>query len=244
MTPQEYRAARRSAAQQLLALVLPLLGLMPARPSPGQWKAVTDALYPLVYRSRTDAHRLAERFYRDQRVAQGAAAGPVEFPRRNYRPEALAVALERGVRSRLEALPEGQEVPRVIITEAAAVVERHVADAGREAVADAARHDPEALGYARVATGVSTCAFCLMLVSRGPVYKNASAALLRDGGGEPYHNRCDCLAVPVFDRKAWPGREDYLAAEATWQEAGRSLSGLRRHLDDQRRRTAEEPAVA
>jgi hypothetical protein len=81
-----------------------------------------------------------------------------------------------------------------------------------------------------------------MLVSRGPVYKSVSAAQLRDGSGEPYHDRCDCLAVPVFDREDWPGRAEYEAAEQLWRDTGRSLQDLRRHLTEQERPARERAA--
>lgn len=75
-----------------------------------------------------------------------------------------------------------------------------------------------------------------MLVSRGPVYKDERAAGERLNG-EPYHNRCDCVPVPVFSRDEWPGREDYLEAERLWRDVTSGYSGddalnaLRRHLD-------------
>ncbi|PZG20607.1 VG15 protein [Nonomuraea aridisoli] len=240
MTPEEYRRQQAGVLARLLQLLMPLLGVLQARPSDQQWRAFVQALYPIVMRSRTESWRAAERLYRGQRVLQGAPEGPIEFPRRNYPPEALDKALRRVARGRLAGLDDGQAVPELVRQEAAAVVVRHAQDAGREAIVDAARHDPEALGYARVATGTSTCAFCLMLVSRGPVYKSASAALLRDGTGEPYHDRCDCIAVPVFAREEWPGRAEYEAAERLWREGGRSLNGLRRYLAEQRRQSGEQ----
>lgn len=242
MNPEEYRRQQHALITRLLQFLLPLLRLLPARPSDAQWRSVVDALYPVTVRSRAESWRLAERFYRAQREAQGVEPGPIEFPRRNYPPEALEVALTRRVLPGLRDLDDRQAVPEVVRELAADTVVRHASDAGRQAVVDAARHDPEALGYARVATGASTCAFCLMLVSRGPVYKSASAALLRDGSSEPYHDRCDCLAVPVFDRQAWPGREEYEAAERLWQESGRSLNGLRRHLTQADRQPREQVA--
>ncbi len=100
---------------------------------------------------------------------------------------------------------------------------------------DAARHDPAALGYARRALSTNPCAFCLMLVSRGPVYKDASAALLRDGSSEPYHDNCSCVAVPVFHRQRWPGREEYRRLESQWRDHGGTLAAWRSHIDAQRR---------
>jgi hypothetical protein len=78
-------------------------------------------------------------------------------------------------------------------------------------------------GWARVATGRETCAWCLMLCSRGPVYESASTAGLKLPdtdmidmvlGGEDvtpmmeeWHAGCDCKVVPVFNYKNWVGKE-------------------------------------
>lgn len=52
--------------------------------------------------------------------------------------------------------------------------------------------------YARVPTGTYTCAFCLMLASRGFVYKSRETA----GEFDKFHHDCDCMVVPSFSHKA------------------------------------------
>lgn len=91
-------------------------------------------------------------------------------------------------------------------------------------------------GWARVATGERTCAWCLMLVSRGPVYKSTYdagldmedylAVQLYDNGKKfkksdmnQWHPGCDCKVVPVFDTRSWPGREEAEKALEMWYEA-------------------------
>ncbi len=49
--------------------------------------------------------------------------------------------------------------------------------------------------YARVPTGDKTCAFCLMLASRGFVYRSEDSA----GEFDQYHDGCDCVVVASFD---------------------------------------------
>ena len=57
-------------------------------------------------------------------------------------------------------------------------------------------------GWARVPSGATTCAFCLMLSSRGAVYR--SDAVAKFGfSGKRYHGHCDCGVVLVR------GPEDY-----------------------------------
>ena len=169
--------------------------------------------------------------------------GTADVPRRNYPPRAVNSAYRR-VRAQLDALDDDEAVPPGLAESAVRVGERHARDAGREAVVDAARHDPAALGYARRALSQSPCAFCLMLASRGPVYQDASTALLRDGQAEPYHDNCACVAVPVFHRQRWPGRDEAERLEREWRRAGGTLADWRRHLAEQRQSERDRPAAA
>lgn len=90
-------------------------------------------------------------------------------------------------------------------------------------------------GWARVATGRETCAWCLMLVSRGPVYRSAENAGLDlddlnalnlvaagediSGAMQQWHDGCDCKVIPVFKQKAWVGEAAQKRAEELWIEA-------------------------
>lgn len=258
MSPEEYRTAQNTITEQLRRILLPLLRTLRGRPSDEVWQAFLDAAYPAIYRARVESWQVAADFYASQRRTQLAPAasrrgialptagggpapsrppnltavqggGAPQVPRRNYPPQALATAM-RPVRARLDTLDEGDPLPQPATDAAARIAERHAADAGREAIVDAARHDPAALGYARRTTSDNPCAFCLMLTSRGPVYKNASAALLRDGTSEPYHDGCSCLPVPVFNRNRWPGREQYQQLEGEWRTYGGTLADWRRYV--------------
>lgn len=51
--------------------------------------------------------------------------------------------------------------------------------------------------YARVPQGATTCEFCVMLASRGFVYKTKQTADTLEGKGG-YHTDCDCLPVVSF----------------------------------------------
>lgn len=48
--------------------------------------------------------------------------------------------------------------------------------------------------FARVPMGAYTCAFCIMLASRGAVYHSAASA----GEMNKFHHHCNCLVVPGF----------------------------------------------
>lgn len=64
----------------------------------------------------------------------------------------------------------------------------------RDTIARNAAKDPSRAMYARVPSGGETCAFCLMLASRGAVYGSSSAA----GEMNKYHGKCDCVPTPVW----------------------------------------------
>lgn len=251
MTPRERQRQRSLIALALRASLLPLLrvGMRP-RPSRQEWAQMVEAAYPAVYRARMDYWRLAERAYRDERERVTGQSGPIEFPRRNYPPEALEKALREQVKPRLDALSEEDDVPQVVIEEAVAVADRHGKDAGRQGEIDAARHDRRALGYARRLVGDYNCAFCSLLASRGPVYRSADAALIRHEGsgrnavatGEPFHNSCDCEVVPVFDRQDWEGRSQYLELSRLWEEHGGTLQDWRRYLAQRGRKGLADAA--
>ena len=54
------------------------------------------------------------------------------------------------------------------------------------------------IGYARVPSSLNPCAFCVMLASRGFVYRSEYTATKTKSGGR-YHEHCSCKAVPFFD---------------------------------------------
>jgi len=100
-------------------------------------------------------------------------------------------------------------------------------------------------GWARVATGRETCEFCLMLVSRGPVYESARTAGLNLGDSDAveaiendkdvndamnqWHPGCDCIVVPVFNNTKWEGAEAASNALDLWYQAARRA---REELDE------------
>ena len=56
---------------------------------------------------------------------------------------------------------------------------------------NATRDRRHGVGYARVPSGRETCGFCLMLASRGFVYRSEEAAGDIGGRFNRYHDRCD-----------------------------------------------------
>jgi len=66
-----------------------------------------------------------------------------------------------------------------------------ILDGGRQTILEATAQDPAATGkWARVA-GPTSCEFCSMLASRGPVYSSSSVEFAS-------HDHCGCSAAPEF----------------------------------------------
>jgi len=78
-------------------------------------------------------------------------------------------------------------------------------------------------GWARVPSGATTCAFCLMLASRGAVYGSEQLASL-GVKGKKYHGHCDCTPTLVRGPQDFPEGYDptglYDQYDAARREAG------------------------
>lgn len=92
-----------------------------------------------------------------------------------------------------------------------------------EAIRTGRRDISERCGYARVPVG-ETCAFCILLASRGFVYSSERTATI-SRWGHKYHNNCDCVAVP-FTRAGSIG--GYGGMLAKYDDMYRSADSLRR----------------
>lgn len=106
-----------------------------------------------------------------------------------------------------------------------ASAKRQMLNAGRQRVLRLTRTS----GYgrwARVSDG-SPCAFCMMLVSRGPVYTAASVHFQA-------HDGCGCSARPVLKGETgWSPQARAFRDE--WSAAGSTLQELRQVIDRRRR---------
>jgi hypothetical protein len=77
------------------------------------------------------------------------------------------------------------------LTNLSGVTKRLILTPARDTVIENAVADPAAGGWRRVARGAETCKFCRMLVDRGNVYTEETAAFSA-------HDDCDCAAEPAF----------------------------------------------
>ncbi|MBM7771229.1 hypothetical protein JOD54_001433 [Actinokineospora baliensis] len=197
------------AAPVVAATVSTLRGLAGRPVTPSGWRLLLDVLFPVVLQGRNATAELAARFYIEQRPALDRPAPPLDPP--SYQRAALDRAVARTARTRLR----DRASSRAAISDTAAVVTRHVMQAGRDVLVTAAQTDR--VRWARVPTGRETCAFCWLLASRGPVYRSADMTR--------WHDRCDCLVVPVHNPDDWEGRATFLAAQRLWRDSTEGKSG-------------------
>lgn len=189
--------------------------------SESQYRSVVSALLPTVLTARSASAALAREMYQAERTRRSAPGRPPLVAMPHYERAALDEALTRAVKP---ALVSAEPVPRVRLVQATTAIARHVEMAGRETLIFSAETDSARPGWARVLTGRENCAWCAMLASRGPVYRSESSALVRDDGRR-FHDGCDCLVVPVFDRSSWPGKAQADRLLQFWQDSTRGQSG-------------------
>jgi hypothetical protein len=179
----------------------------PANPGPS-WRAVRMAAAALVRDRRGQSAVVAGRYYRQARTAASAAgrvriASPMDLPEERLLANLDATGIGSYSRAvRAGATPtKGGDAAAVNLSGAGT---RLVLEGGRSVVAGTAKADSEAIGWARV-TDADPCSWCLMLASRGAVYRSAATAgrLKNDrfvGDGQfKWHDHCGCSTVIVWD---------------------------------------------
>lgn len=240
MFVSEYRRKQKAITSRALNLALRILLPFKNIPVDNQtWKSLLNAMYPIVYDARSRSARLAREFYDSQRKAK-TGSDDYDIDLAPYDPKWFAEAMEPARRTfKLKDTSAGQ------VAQAAMRAGKEVENGGRSTQLTAVRGEKGRVGWARVATGQETCAFCLMLVSRGPIYESArdagfdtddqTAMEILDSGADQealkelmtrWHPGCDCLVVPVFDAKSWEGRDDYLRAKQIWADTTGGFTGV------------------
>lgn len=118
-------------------------------------------------------------------------------------------ATDGAVRAFAEKLVDGR--PDEFRTLCVERLDYEVKRASAEAILANGQRDSIRPRYARVPTGAETCDFCLMLASRGFVYRSLAAA-------SHFHSGCDCRVVPSWRAFEVDGY-DPDALRARWVEA-------------------------
>lgn len=234
MTPEEY-AARQAAISAVIARFVLQFAKFFVRPALGvtEWLGLMQLLFPEVQARREESSALAREFYDSQRELHHPALPRNDRLLENYEYQWFVENMEPA-RKRLSQEDSPPDAAGALALRAV----REVENGGRRQIIHAVQNEPEPKvlrGWARVATGRETCAWCLMLISRGPVYLGANTAGLKlddttarrmIAAGEDvselmeeWHDGCDCKVVPVFKREAWPGQEASDRALDLWTDA-------------------------
>lgn len=158
-----------------------------------------------------------------------AATLSAEWFERTYGVEAVLAApvareaVERAVRHSAGAL--WTDAPDLIRGSLTTKLDVAIKQPGRDSIARSSeRHG---LTWVRVPRGPKTCAFCLLLASRGTFdagYRSRDAAIFR-ADGEKYHGDCDCQAIAVRGPDDYPGGFDPDEAYALYDRAATTVFG-------------------
>lgn len=226
---ERQRREQERAADAVAALMRALfLRVVDPADLDGSFTRLHAAALPVLAQARKRSAALALPFYDDCRAAAGLTPGhpAVVVPGLDVAAATTSLAVTGPVTAK-RALGNGLEMPDALDRALRATLgyaARATLAGGRETVIAAAKADPEARGWARVSDG-KPCAFCAMLVSRGPVYSEASGAFRA-------HDKCGCGIRPWFkgddgwDPDAIALRRIY-EDDPTWTPEGGRLAGAR-----------------
>ncbi|USH44375.1 capsid maturation protease [Mycobacterium phage IgnatiusPatJac] len=247
MNPEEYAAAQLLISAAVVRHVRNVAGFF-AQPALTMfdWLRLLDLLFPEIQRRRTEASVLARRFYDSQRAQHHPDLPRNDRPLEGTTFEKFVENMDPARERMQQAETRGDALTHLTLRAV-----REVENAGRQQIIHAVENDPEPRvlrGWARVATGRETCAWCLMLISRGPTYVRAETAGLdldtehalelfenkdletyfADISGEikQWHTGCDCKVIPVFRNEDWFGKEAADRALDLWGEATKEAIAL------------------
>jgi hypothetical protein len=174
---------------------------------PDSYDRFVDAVTLLAQNRAVNSAALAARYYEmfktvDLGLTWGKAIALAEPPSRAAIQVAIDATAKAGV---YRALSAGKSYDQALangLVQVTGAVSRHVLNAGRDTITQAVQDDRYFHGWIRVSDG-DPCAFCAMLLSRGPVYNEDSADFQS-------HDHCACSAEPWSDGSKWPEANEKL----------------------------------
>ena len=224
MTVSEYRGVLDQIVDALRVIVRAVLVGQGVPTTEGQRHDVAVSLMRQVRESRQLTHVAASRYLYEQGVTPAMA---LPAP---YRVSAVTKTLERVVD--LDSPANTQDGLQKALR-------RHAEQPARQLVRTTAAVEGGA--WARVLTGPTSCAFCAMLASRGPVYETQAQAFDHGPGRtmfagveiDAYHDGCDCVVVFVpKGSRDWEGHTEWRKLRKAWEDS--DYDGALRGEDDNR----------
>ncbi|UJD21110.1 capsid maturation protease [Mycobacterium phage SororFago] len=210
MNPEEYAAQQAVITAGLTAYVQKVGRLFtgPAL-SLADWLGLLQFLFPEVQRRYSESAALGRRLYDAQRELHHPS-----LPRNE---RLLSEEQWKWFVQNMEPARKGMSQsnsPQIAVNRLAMTAVREVEMAGRRQIIGAVKSEPQVLqGWARVATGRETCAWCLMLISRG--------ADLNHKGNFAY-SEAATAGVNLDDETMLD----------LWKEAGQDLEEFRESIED------------
>ena len=148
-----------------------------------------------------ESQRVASVYLTEYRRAEIGAPGEIALAAPAGTVAALRFAGPVRVKRLILSGMNSADAYQAALTKFAGMARRQAMMGGRLTVAATASNDRKAVGWRRVTDG-NPCAFCAMLASRGPVYRDATSA-----AGLQYHSHCGCTAEPAYSNK-WEPTDD------------------------------------
>lgn len=146
---------------------------------------LTDAVPDIIHKYGSSSAAVAADWFEELMGSQAVVPDL-------YSPDAYRAS----TRWALSPLYRENRNPREAFNHLVSASTRHMKSYGRSVLDYSVTRTPNAY-YARVPTGPTTCEFCLVLASRGPVYTSRTEARYRASDGARYHSDCDCMPVPM-----------------------------------------------
>lgn len=173
-----------------------------------------DQVINLVLRYRADSSQASAEYYGPFKAAE---TGQPEVPIDNLVPAIDLAVLRTSImvtgplwkRKLIRKGRSEKDASNAAFVALSKSMKRHILNAGREKLAEAANRDEDAKYYARVTDG-DPCYWCAMLASRGYVYLSKKSALEASGkrgnrqAGEDYHDGCGCTIEIAFAKGLVP----------------------------------------
>jgi hypothetical protein len=165
---------------------------------PASYARLVAAAVPLVESRHRTSSGLASGYYRAFRFAEGAEGDATPRLAQFQSDRVVASLYVTGQTQTAASLRAGMtldEARRAALVRTMGAVTRHTLAGGRDTIDGSVRADAQAVGWQRV-TGGKPCHFCVMLSSRGPVYKQQTV-------GFRAHDHCSCTNEPVYSGGEW-----------------------------------------
>ncbi|MCZ0973156.1 hypothetical protein O1L55_20680 [Streptomyces albulus] len=175
-----------------------LWSLLDVKDLDGSFTSYATAIQYLIESHSRRVAQSANQFYQEVRSLEGVSESwtPAFFEQTvaNAMLESLYFTGPVQVKKALKA---GLSLERALanaFVASAGSISRQILNGGRNQIINNVTNDKQAVGWYRIAHG-NSCAFCLMLASRGAVYKTEWSADFQA------HDHCACDAAPVFSYK-------------------------------------------